>query len=95
MFNPLSDAKTDADHKSTSIELLKKRKSNYAPFLKSIQILNRGITQLKPKDDSSDSFDVTTETYAKLIRGVLDTLNDSKRGELSKILKRTLSEESD
>ena len=90
------DDKSYADHKSTSIELLKTRRSNYAPFLKSIQILNKGITQLKPKDDLTDTFDVTTETYAELIRGVLDTLNDScKRDEVKKILKQTLTEESD
>ena len=85
-FNPLLEQSGVSESRSSSTESQNKRRKDYGLFIKSIQILNKGITQLKPQNDQSSAFDVTTETYAKLIKEVLDTLDDAKKGEMSRIL---------
>ena len=94
-INPLLEQSVVSGSRSASSESQKRRRKDYGLFIKSIQILNKGITQLKPQNEPSVAFDVTTETYAKLIKEVLDTLDDAKKGEMSRVLNRALSEDSD
>ena len=85
-INPLLESTGVSGSRSPSTESQNKRRKDYGLFIKSIQILNKGITQLKPQNDPSVAFYVTTETYAKLIKQVLDTLDDAKKGEMSRVL---------
>ena len=74
-----SDKRTNKSSKEN-----KSFKKGYATFFRSIHILNRGIARLKPQNDPSSAFDVTKETYTKVVQELLDTLDDEKKKEIKR-----------
>ena len=93
VFNPLLIKQESSEPPIPGLERQQWLKKEFTVFMKSVSILNQGLSKLKSCHNPATAVDITSDTYVALIKDLMATIGPERKADMHDRLVEALSDD--